>query len=102
MGDRDKVLGRNRPGDPPQRRPLPRTGAHNVRGGCEVRFSELLAPGMDTLVVYSVMVPRSSGDTRPVVSVGETARLPLAETPARPAPRSSTRWMAPRRTSPAG
>jgi hypothetical protein len=28
MGNRDKVLGRNRPGDPPQRRPLPRTGAH--------------------------------------------------------------------------
>jgi predicted dithiol-disulfide oxidoreductase (DUF899 family) len=47
----------------------------------EVRFSELFAPGKDTLVVYSFMFPRWSGDTRPGPAEGETARLPLAETP---------------------
>jgi predicted dithiol-disulfide oxidoreductase (DUF899 family) len=49
--------------------------------GGEVRFSELFAPGRDTLVVYSFMFPRYKGDTRPGPSHGETARLPLAETP---------------------
>src|SRR5262249_45116734 len=34
-------------------------------GGGEVRFSELFEPGKDTLVVYSFMFPRWSGDTRP-------------------------------------
>jgi predicted dithiol-disulfide oxidoreductase (DUF899 family) len=51
-----------------------------VDGG-EVRFSELFGPGQDTLVVYSFMFPRYSGDTRPGPTVGETAKLPLAETP---------------------
>jgi predicted dithiol-disulfide oxidoreductase (DUF899 family) len=46
-----------------------------------VRFSELSAPGKDTLVIYSFMFPRYSGDTRPGPAVGETAQLPLAETP---------------------
>ena len=50
------------------------------RGG-EVRFSELFEPGHDTLVIYSFMFPRYSGDTRPGPADGETARLPLAETP---------------------
>jgi predicted dithiol-disulfide oxidoreductase (DUF899 family) len=50
-------------------------------GGREVRFSELFEPGKDTLVVYSFMFPRFSGDTRPGPADGETARLPLAETP---------------------
>jgi predicted dithiol-disulfide oxidoreductase (DUF899 family) len=50
-------------------------------GGAEVRFSELFAPGKDTLVIYSFMFPRWSGDTRPGPARGETARLPLAETP---------------------
>ena len=49
--------------------------------GQSVRFSELFAPGKDTLVLYSFMFPRSSGDTRPPPSQGETARLPLSETP---------------------
>ena len=52
-----------------------------VGGGGEVAFSELFAPGMDTLVIYSFMFPRWSGDTRPGPAGGETARLPLAETP---------------------
>jgi predicted dithiol-disulfide oxidoreductase (DUF899 family) len=46
-----------------------------------VRFSELFAPGKDTLVIYSFMFPRWSGDMRPGPAGGETARLPLAETP---------------------
>jgi predicted dithiol-disulfide oxidoreductase (DUF899 family) len=50
-------------------------------GGGDVRFSELFAPGKDTLVIYSFMFPRWSGDTRPGPVRGETARLPLVETP---------------------
>ena len=46
-----------------------------------MRFSELFAPGKDTLVIYSFMFPRWSGDTRPRPASGETAKLPLAETP---------------------
>jgi predicted dithiol-disulfide oxidoreductase (DUF899 family) len=46
-----------------------------------VSFSELFAPGKDTLAIYSFMFPRFSGDTRPGPASGETARLPLAETP---------------------
>jgi predicted dithiol-disulfide oxidoreductase (DUF899 family) len=49
--------------------------------GAEVRFSELFDAGKDTLVVYNFMFPRYSGDTRPGPSEGETARLPLSETP---------------------
>jgi predicted dithiol-disulfide oxidoreductase (DUF899 family) len=70
-----------------QRRELPPGGAvpedyrFEAASGGEVSFSELFAPGKDTLVVYSFMFPRSSGDTRPGPTRGETARLPLAETP---------------------
>ena len=49
--------------------------------GRGVRFSELFQPGKDTLAVYSFMFPRYSGDTRPGPASGETAKLPLAETP---------------------
>jgi len=72
-----------------QRRALPPGGAvpddyvfeeAADRGGV-VKFSELFAPGKDTLVIYSFMFPRWSGDTRPGPAEGETARLPLAETP---------------------
>jgi len=49
--------------------------------GGEVRFSELFEPGKDTLVIYSFMFPRHPSDTRPGPREGETARLPLAETP---------------------
>jgi predicted dithiol-disulfide oxidoreductase (DUF899 family) len=51
-----------------------------AEGGGEVRFSELFEAGKDTLVVYSFMFPRWSGDTRPGPA-GETGKLPLAETP---------------------
>jgi predicted dithiol-disulfide oxidoreductase (DUF899 family) len=72
-----------------QRRALPPGGPvpddyrfeEAAEGGGEVRFSELFAPGKDTLVIYSFMFPRWSGDTRPGPAGGETARLPLAETP---------------------
>lgn len=72
-----------------QRRALPPGGSvpddyrfeEAGEGGGEAKFSELFAAGKDTLVVYSFMFPRWSGDTRPGPAGGETARLPLAETP---------------------
>jgi predicted dithiol-disulfide oxidoreductase (DUF899 family) len=71
-----------------QRRALPPGGVvpedytfEEATDGAEVRFSDLFRPGHDTLVVYSFMFPRYSGDTRPGPAEGETARLPLAETP---------------------
>ena len=91
-----------------QRRGLPPGGAvpedyvfeEAGDGGGEVTFSELFAPGKDTLVIYSFMFPRYSGDTRP----GPTrARRPGCRWPrrrARPVPRSSTRSTAPPLTSP--
>ncbi|MGH2987449.1 MAG: DUF899 family protein [Solirubrobacterales bacterium] len=47
----------------------------------DVRLSELFVPGRDSLVIYSFMFPRSSGDERPGPASGATARLPLAEGP---------------------
>jgi predicted dithiol-disulfide oxidoreductase (DUF899 family) len=71
-----------------QRRALPLGGVvpddyrfEDASDGREVRFSELFEAGKDTLVVYSFMFPRYSADTRPGPSEGETARLPLLETP---------------------
>jgi predicted dithiol-disulfide oxidoreductase (DUF899 family) len=71
-----------------QRRALPPGGAvpqdyvfEEADGRGEVRFSRLLEPDQDTLVIYSFMFPRWSGDTRPGPAEGDTALLPLAETP---------------------
>ena len=71
-----------------QRRALPPGGVvpddyrfEEASDGGEVRFSELFAAGKDTLVIYSFMFPRYSGDSRPGPAEGETAQLPLAETP---------------------
>jgi predicted dithiol-disulfide oxidoreductase (DUF899 family) len=71
-----------------QRRALPPGGVvpddygfEEAAGGNEVRFSQLFTAGKDTLVIYSFMFPRYSGDTRPGPAEGETARLPLRETP---------------------
>jgi predicted dithiol-disulfide oxidoreductase (DUF899 family) len=71
-----------------QRRALPPGGIvpddyrfEQASDGGEVRFSELFAEGKDTLVIYSFMFPRYSGDTRPGPSKGETARLSLPDTP---------------------
>jgi predicted dithiol-disulfide oxidoreductase (DUF899 family) len=47
----------------------------------KVRLSELFAPGRDSLVVYSMMFPRYHGDDRPGPEAGDTALLPLAESP---------------------
>jgi predicted dithiol-disulfide oxidoreductase (DUF899 family) len=70
-----------------QRRALPLGGRvpedysfEEVGRDGEVRFSELFEPGKETLVIYSFMFPRYSGDTRPAPG-GETGKLPLAETP---------------------
>ncbi len=71
-----------------QRRALPPGGVvpddyrfEEASDGSAVRFSELFEAGKSTLVVYSFMFPRYSGDTRLGPADGETARLPLAETP---------------------
>jgi len=71
-----------------QRRALPPGGLvpldyrfEEASDGSVVPFSELFEVGKDTLVIYSFMFPRYSGDTRPGPAEGETARLPLSETP---------------------
>src|SRR5881227_1534443 len=71
-----------------QRRALPRGGAvpedyrfEEATDDSEVRFSQLFEAGKDTLVIYSFMFPRYSGDTRPGPKEGQTAQLPLPETP---------------------
>ena len=46
-----------------------------------VRLSELFEPGQDALVIYSMMFPRDPGDDRPGAPGGQTALLPLAESP---------------------
>src|SRR5213075_1609101 len=68
-----------------QRRGLPPGGVvpqdyrfEQITGG-QVSLSALFDEGKDTLVIYSFMFPRWSGDTRPAPG-GETGRLPLAET----------------------
>jgi predicted dithiol-disulfide oxidoreductase (DUF899 family) len=71
-----------------QRRALPSGGLlaedyvfESAADGSEVRFSELFAPGKDTLVIYSMMFPRWSEDPRAGATGGKTALLPLAEQP---------------------
>ncbi len=50
-------------------------------GLTEVKLSELFAPGRDSLLIYSMMFPRDPCDDRPGPADGQTALLPLAETP---------------------
>src|SRR2546423_4180835 len=47
----------------------------------DVRLSELFALGTDSLVIYSFMFPRDTGDERPGPKAGRTALLPLDEGP---------------------
>jgi predicted dithiol-disulfide oxidoreductase (DUF899 family) len=47
----------------------------------DLRLSDLFAPGRDSLAMYSMMFPRYHGDERHGPTHGETARLPLAESP---------------------
>ena len=86
--DAEAELRRNIEAVAAQRRALPPGGTvpedyvfDEITGAGEVKFSELFAPDRGALVIYSFMFPRYSGDTRPGPSEGETARLPLAETP---------------------
>src|SRR5580704_15936362 len=44
----------------------------------DVHFSELFAPGKNSLLLYSIMFPRDCDDERPGPPGGETATLPLA------------------------
>ena len=71
-----------------QRRALPAGGLlaedylfESATDGSGVRFSELFAPGKDTLVIYHMMFPRWSKDPRAGAAEGETALLPLVEQP---------------------
>jgi len=71
-----------------QRRALPAGGLlaqdyvfESAADGSEVRFSELFAPGKDTLVIYHMMFPRWSKDPRAGAPGGKTALLPLVEQP---------------------
>ena len=50
-------------------------------GPAEARLSELFAPGNDSLVIYSMMFPRASDDDSPGPATGQTALLPLAQSP---------------------
>jgi predicted dithiol-disulfide oxidoreductase (DUF899 family) len=50
-------------------------------GPAAVRLSELFAPGRDSLVIYSMMFPRDPRDDRPGPASGQTALLPLAQSP---------------------
>jgi predicted dithiol-disulfide oxidoreductase (DUF899 family) len=56
-------------------------GARTDGSPTDVRLSELFAPGKDSLVIYSMMFPRYSGDQRPGPEGDQTALLPLAEGP---------------------
>ena len=47
----------------------------------DVRLSELFAPGRDSLVIYSAMIPRHPHDDRPGPASGRTALLPILEGP---------------------
>ena len=46
-----------------------------------VRLSELFATGRDSLAIYNFMFPRDPADERPGPAGGQTALLPLAESP---------------------
>jgi predicted dithiol-disulfide oxidoreductase (DUF899 family) len=47
----------------------------------DVRLTELFASGRDSLLIYSFMFPRDPSDDRPGPVDGQTALLPLAESP---------------------
>jgi predicted dithiol-disulfide oxidoreductase (DUF899 family) len=46
-----------------------------------IRFSELFAPGRDTLILYNMMFPRYPTDTRPKPESGFMAKLPREDSP---------------------
>jgi predicted dithiol-disulfide oxidoreductase (DUF899 family) len=80
-----------------QRRALPAGGLlaedyvfESAADGSEVRFSELFAPGKDTLVVYHMMFPRWSKDPRAGAPGARPPCCRLSNNRAPHAPRSST------------
>ncbi|ASD82880.1 DUF899 domain-containing protein [Burkholderia gladioli] len=71
-----------------QRRALPPGGLiqedyefEQAGDGRKIRFSELFAPGKDSLVIYNMMFPRWPEDRRAGAPCGKTAALPLVEQP---------------------
>src|SRR4029077_2984895 len=71
-----------------QRRALPAGGLikedfvfESAADGSKVRFSELFAPGKNSLVIYNMMFPRWSEDPRAGAPGGKTAELQLVEQP---------------------
>ena len=66
----------------------------------DVRLSELFAPGKDSLVIYSMMFPRDTGDERPGPEGGQTALLPWRRARAHRAPPCSISSRVRRSTSP--
>src|ERR1700740_2622999 len=71
-----------------KRRALPAGGLikedyvfESAADGSKVRFSELFAPGKNSLVIYNMMFPRWSEDHRAGAPGGKTAELPLVEQP---------------------
>src|ERR1700747_771307 len=71
-----------------KRRALPAGGLiredyvfESAADGSKVRFSELFAPGKDSLVIYHMMFPRWSEDPRAGAPAGKTAELPIVEQP---------------------
>jgi predicted dithiol-disulfide oxidoreductase (DUF899 family) len=71
-----------------KRRALPTGGLisedyvfESAADGSKVRFSELFAPGKNSLVIYNMMFPRWTEDQRAGAPEGKTAELPLVEQP---------------------
>jgi predicted dithiol-disulfide oxidoreductase (DUF899 family) len=46
-----------------------------------IRFSELFAPGRDTLITYNMLFPRHPADTRPKPASGSLAKQPREDSP---------------------
>jgi predicted dithiol-disulfide oxidoreductase (DUF899 family) len=56
-------------------------GAGADGSSTDVRFSELFAPGRDSLVIYNMMFPRDPSDDRAGPTGGRSGLLPLLEAP---------------------
>jgi predicted dithiol-disulfide oxidoreductase (DUF899 family) len=56
-------------------------GRRSDGASADVKLSELFVPGKDALAIYSFMFPRDSGDESPGPASGQTALLPLHESP---------------------
>ncbi len=85
--EREKELRRQMEALAEQRRALPLGGevpedyVFVSETGDEVRLSEMFGDGQDTVVIYSMMFPRHSGDDRPGADGGTIGSLPLEQQP---------------------